>query len=183
MLTKRLLLPFVIMAITCAAAMAISAKGWEKIATSTVDDKTDHGTVFMTSEHNHPYNMIKLAVSKAPIRIRSILVTFGSGQTKEYTLSDLIADGGSTSDLSLPRPGYITRVDFWYEAASLEHKSRTSRFGASSNREATCRSSSPRDGIFLNIVIPGFTPGLFSMSPTAAGRRRPPQFTAYFSSI
>jgi len=122
MLTRRFLMPTVFMAIMCAAAMTVSAKGWEKIATTTVDDKVDHGTIFMPLEHNHSYNMIKLAVSKAPIRIRSILVTFGSGQTKEYTLSDLIADGGSTSDLSLPRPGYITRVDFWYEAASLEHK-------------------------------------------------------------
>jgi hypothetical protein len=103
-------------------AIAISAKGWEKIATTTVDNKVDHGTIFMTSEHNHPYNMIKLTVSKAPIRILHIRVTFASGQTKEYTLSDLIADGGSTAEFTLPHPGYIPRLDFWYEPASLDGK-------------------------------------------------------------
>ena len=122
MLTKRLLLPFVIMAITCAAAMAVSAKGWEKIATTTVDDKVDHGTIFMNQEHNHPYNMIKLTVSKAPIRILRIRVTFASGQAREYTVNDLITDGGSTSEFTLPWQAFITRLDFWHETASLEHK-------------------------------------------------------------
>jgi len=122
MSTRRLLKPFVLMTIMCSVALSISAKGWEKIAATTVDNKADHGTIFMTTEHNHPYNVIKLAVSKAQIRFLRIQVTFASGQTKEYTLSDLVTDGGSTGELTLPHPGYIPRVDFWYEKASLVGK-------------------------------------------------------------
>ena len=122
MLTRKLFMPFVFTAIMGAAAMTVSAKGWEKIATGTFDHKVDHGTIFMTTEHNHPYNMIKLAVSKTSVRILRIMVTFASVQTKEYTLNDLIPDGGSTQDFTLPHPGYIPRVDFWFEPASLEGK-------------------------------------------------------------
>lgn len=121
-MTKKLLVPLVLIVIAQTALLADAGKGWEKIATTTVSDKVDHATIFMSSEHNHPYNMIKLAVSKADIRILRIRVTFASMQTTDFTLKDLIKDGGETNEITLPHPGFIPRIDFWYEPASLDGK-------------------------------------------------------------
>ncbi len=120
MLTRRLLMPLIFMAVICATTVTASAKSWEKVDSTTIGRKMDHGTIFNPHLNSVRYRMIKLTLSKSPVRFLRVVVTYGNDEHVQISLNDLVPAEGSTQDLTLPRIGYVKRVDFWYDPASLE---------------------------------------------------------------
>lgn len=120
-MTKRLLIiAFSAFLITAGSTIASAQKQkWVNLGTKEVKDQSEQDTWHVTAARGQ-FRRIKLTVSKSPVKIERLTITYTSGQKEEKEIRTLIRAGGSTRVIGLDdRTRFINKVDIWYEAASL----------------------------------------------------------------
>ncbi|MFL6469110.1 MAG: hypothetical protein ACJ72Z_14225 [Pyrinomonadaceae bacterium] len=92
---------------------------WKNLGSKEVTDRAE-SDVFHVSSFKGQFRALRFNVSRRPIRFYRMEVTYGNGERNEIEIRDLIPAGGKSRVIDLPgKDRYISRVKFWYEAASI----------------------------------------------------------------
>ncbi len=74
---------------------------WEKLGTKTVNMKLDHDELMVTAKDG-AFTAVKFKVLSAPVKVISVKVVFGNGQTEFFKVNKQFAPGTESRILDLP---------------------------------------------------------------------------------
>jgi hypothetical protein len=122
---KRLVLMAFVAFLFTVGATAVSAQKWENLGSKEVKDRSEQDTWHLGAGKGE-FRRLKIAVQYRPVRFYKLEVTYGNGQKQEFEVRNLIRAGGETRALDLDgRDRYISKVDVWYEAATVRRGARS----------------------------------------------------------
>lgn len=74
---------------------------WEKLGTMTVNMKLDHDELMVTAKDGI-FKAVKFNVASSPVKVISIKIVFGNGQTELFKINKQFAPGTESNILDLP---------------------------------------------------------------------------------
>jgi hypothetical protein len=74
---------------------------WEKLGTKTVNMKLDHDEIMVTAKDG-VFTAVKFKVMSAPVKVISVKVVFGNGQTEFFKVNKQFAPESESRVLDLP---------------------------------------------------------------------------------
>lgn len=104
---------------------AVVAQDWVNLGSKEVKDRSEQDTWHLTAARGQ-FRRLKITVQHRPVRFYKLEVTYTNGQKQNFEIRNLIPAGGETRALDLDgKDRYISKVDVWYEAATLKRGRRS----------------------------------------------------------
>lgn len=102
-MTKLIFIPFALALSLIFMQFSVDQRHgkWEKLGTKTVNMKLDHDELMVTAKDGF-FTSLKFKVMSAPVKVISIKIVFGNGQTEFFKVNKQFAPGTESSVLDLP---------------------------------------------------------------------------------
>ena len=96
--------------------------GWTLLGERRVTDKLDHDTIAVTAARGD-FRRLELRVFERPVQFHKVVIHFGSGESQELELREVIKAGGHSRVIDLEGHDRVIRsIDLWYDAQSMNGK-------------------------------------------------------------
>jgi hypothetical protein len=87
---------------------------WEKLGTKTVNMKLDHDELMVTAKDG-VFTAVKFHVASSPVKVISIKIVFGNGQSEIFKINRQFAPGTDSHIIDLPgNKRIIQKIEFNY---------------------------------------------------------------------
>lgn len=95
---------------------------WRLIGTTHADHQADHDTIVVKGPSDG-FRKLKFKVTKAPLELQRMVVTYDNGESEKIDVREKIAKGGESRAIDLRGVGKrnLTKIDFWYETKGRQN--------------------------------------------------------------
>lgn len=102
-----------------AAAQSDWRKGWEKLASRTVNLSTEQDEIPLT--HKGRLQKLVFEVRKAPVNFKGVKVHLATGEVLDIPIRSIVKQGGRSRVIDLPgQARTVRKIVFSYESLSLK---------------------------------------------------------------
>lgn len=116
------MLAITVLSVGCKSSAPNSGPTWVKLGERLVDFRADHDVIPVTANRGK-FRAVKLRVSRAPIFIKNVRITYGNGANENIAIGKRIPPGTETRALNLPGDARIIRkVTFNYRTGPAAGK-------------------------------------------------------------